>query len=52
MRDATGALPGLCLDNADVRQLAQRFTVALVERYRNHPDAFAYDVWDEGWLLL
>ena len=34
---ATGGFPGLCLDNEDVKALAEKFLTALVERYRNHP---------------
>lgn len=45
---ATGGFPGLCLDNSDVRALAERFLVALIERYRSHPALFAYDIWNEG----
>jgi beta-galactosidase len=45
---ATGGFPGLCLDNPDVRALAETFLVALVERYRNHPALLAYDVWNEN----
>lgn len=45
---ATGGFPGLCLDNPDVRALAERFLVALIERYRNHPALFAYDLWNEN----
>lgn len=45
---ATGGFPGLCLDNPDVQQLAQTFLTALVERYRNHPALFGYDLWNEG----
>jgi beta-galactosidase len=45
---ATGGFPGLCLDNEDVRRLAERFLRALVERYRNHPATLAYDVWNEN----
>src|SRR5881396_476468 len=45
---ATGGFPGLCLDNEDVRALAEKFLTALVERYRKHPATFAYDVWNEN----
>jgi len=45
---ATGGFPGLCLDNPDVQAIAQNFLVALVERYRNHPALFGYDLWNEG----
>jgi beta-galactosidase len=44
----TGGSPGLCLDNPDVRAIAENFLVALIERYRNHPALFAYDLWNEG----
>lgn len=45
---ATGGFPGLCLDNEDVRALAEKFLVALVERYRNHPATLGYDLWNEN----
>jgi beta-galactosidase len=45
---ATGGFPGLCLDNEDVRALAEKFLVTLVERYKNHPATLGYDVWNEN----
>ena len=45
---ATGGFPGLCLDNEDVKALAEKFLVALVERYKNHPATLGYDVWNEN----
>lgn len=45
---ATGGFPGLCLDNSDVRSLAEKFLITLIERYRNHPALFAYDLWNEN----
>jgi len=45
---ATGGFPGLCLDNSDVRAIAENFLVALIERYRNHPALYAYDLWNEN----
>lgn len=45
---ATGGFPGLCLDNAEVRAAAEKFLVALVERYRNHPALLGYDLWNEN----
>ncbi|HEY1985234.1 MAG TPA: alpha-amylase family protein [Terracidiphilus sp.] len=45
---ATGGFPGLCLDNPDVQQLAAIFLTTLVERYRNHPALFCYDLWNEN----
>lgn len=44
---ATGGFPGLCLDNDDARLLAERFLIALVERYRSHPGLGGYDIWNE-----
>ena len=44
---ATGGFPGLCLDNEDVKARAEKFLIALVERYKNHPGMWAYDVWNE-----
>lgn len=45
---ATGGFPGLCLDNDDIRALAEKFLVALVERYRHHPATLGYDLWNEN----
>ncbi len=45
---ATGGFPGLCLDNEDVRAQAEKFLVALVGRYGNHPATLAYDLWNEN----
>jgi beta-galactosidase len=45
---ATGGFPGLCLDNPDAQKLAENFLVNLIERYRNHPALFAYDLWNEN----
>jgi len=44
---ATGGVPGLCLDNDDVREVAGRFLTELVNRYRDHPGMGGYDVWNE-----
>ena len=44
---ATGGFPGLCLDNAEVRDALGRFITALVNRYRNHPGLWGYDLWNE-----
>ena len=43
----TGGFPGLCLDNAEVKQLAERFLTTLIERYRNHPALLGWDLWNE-----
>lgn len=45
---ATGGFPGLCLDNPDVRALAENFLTTLIARYRTHPALFGYDVWNEN----
>ena len=45
---ATGGFPGLCLDNPDLRALAETFLTTLIQRYRNHPALFAYDLWNEN----
>ena len=42
-----GGFPGLCLDNDDVRALAERFLTNLAQRYRAHPGLGGYDVWNE-----
>jgi beta-galactosidase len=46
---ATGSCP-LCLDDDDVRARAEKFLIALVERYRDKPAVLGYDVWNEGSL--
>ena len=43
----TGGFPGLCLDNAEVKALAERFLIALIERYRGHPALLGWDLWNE-----
>ena len=45
---ATGGFPGLCLDNPEVRAAAERFLIALVQHYRNHPALLGYDLWNEN----
>jgi beta-galactosidase len=45
---ATGGFPGLCLDNPDVRQAAETFLTAMVERYRDRPALLGYDLWNEN----
>jgi len=45
---ATGGFPGLCLDNPEVLAEAEKFLIALVEHYRNHPALLAYDLWNEN----
>jgi beta-galactosidase len=44
---ATGSAP-MCLDNDDVRREAGKFLTALVERYKDSPATYGYDVWNEG----
>ena len=45
---ATGGFPGLCLDNPEVRAAAEKFLIALVEHYRDHPALLGYDLWNEN----
>ena len=45
---ATGGFPGLCLDNPDVHAAAETFLTTLIERYRQHPALFGYDLWNEN----
>ncbi|MGH9631643.1 MAG: beta-galactosidase [Bryobacteraceae bacterium] len=45
---ATGGAD-MCLDNEDVLRAAEKFQVALIERYRDHPATLGYDLWNEGW---
>lgn len=40
----TGGFPGLCLDNDDYKQAAERFLKELVNRYKNHPGLGGYDI--------
>jgi beta-galactosidase GanA len=42
-----GAWPGLCWDNAPVRERAERFLKAIGARYRDHGALWGYDVWNE-----
>jgi beta-galactosidase len=42
-----GGAPGLCLDNEDYREAAERFLRQLVTRYRDHPGLGGYDIWNE-----
>ena len=44
---AVGGFPGLCLDNDDVRALAERFLKSLAGRYKDHPAMYGYDLWNE-----
>lgn len=47
----TGSATGnalMCLDNDEVRAGAEKFLVALVERYRGKPAVYGYDLWNEG----
>ena len=44
---AVGGWPGLCLDNEDVRELAEGFLRELVSRYKDHPGLGAYDTFNE-----
>ncbi|MDX1980960.1 MAG: alpha-amylase family protein [Bryobacteraceae bacterium] len=44
---ATGGFPGLCLDNEDVRGLAEKWLAALAGRYKDHPALYGYDIWNE-----
>ncbi len=44
---ATGGFPGLCLDNEDARERAGAFLTALVNRYKDHPAMWAWDLWNE-----
>jgi beta-galactosidase len=42
-----GGFPGLCLDNPEVKTLAENFHTKLIEHYRNHPALLGYDLWNE-----
>jgi beta-galactosidase len=42
-----GGFPGLCLDNADMKALAENFHTKLIEHYRGHPALLGYDLWNE-----
>lgn len=43
----TGGFPGLCLDNVEYRQAAEKFLRELVTRYKGHPGLGGYDIWNE-----
>ncbi len=48
---ATGSATGsaaLCLDNDEVLAQAGKFLTALVERYRDKPATYGYDLWNES----
>ncbi|MDO8684882.1 MAG: beta-galactosidase [Armatimonadota bacterium] len=42
-----GAWPGMCWDNAPVRDRAERFLRATGEHYKSHNALWGYDVWNE-----
>lgn len=42
-----GGFPGLCLDNPEVKALAENFHTKLIEHYRGHPALLGYDLWNE-----
>lgn len=42
-----GGFPGLCLDNPDLKALAENFHTKLIEHYRGHPALLGYDLWNE-----
>jgi beta-galactosidase len=44
---ATGGFPGLCLDNEDVKGAAEKWLLALIDRYKGHPATMGYDLWNE-----
>jgi beta-galactosidase len=44
---AVGGFPGLCLDNEDVRQVAEKWLISLIDHYKGHPATFGYDLWNE-----
>ena len=44
---AIAGTPGLCLDHASVREAAETFLRALVDRYKDHPGIGGYDLWNE-----
>lgn len=43
----SGGWPGLCIDHEGVRKAAGQFLRAVVERYKDHPALYVYDVWNE-----
>jgi len=42
-----GGWPGLCFDNDEVVEMAERFFKATATRYKGHPALYGYDVWNE-----
>ncbi len=37
----------MCLDNEEVLRAVEKFQIALIERYRDHPAMLGYDLWNE-----
>jgi beta-galactosidase GanA len=50
MNTPGGGWPGLCFDNAEVREAAVAFLGELVERFDGHPALTVWDVWNEPHL--
>jgi beta-galactosidase len=45
---ATGGHNCMCLDNPEVEMAAENFLSSLVERYKDHPALYGYDIWNEN----
>lgn len=50
MNTPGGGWPGLCFDNAEVRNAAGAFLTALVQRFDEHAALTTWDVWNEPHL--
>ncbi|HEX4444120.1 MAG TPA: beta-galactosidase [Galbitalea sp.] len=50
MNTPGGGWPGLCFDNAEVRDVAGDFLTELVRRFDGHPALSTWDVWNEPHL--
>ncbi len=44
---AVGGIHHLCLDNPEIKERAEAFLKAMVERYRDHPGLGGYDIMNE-----
>jgi beta-galactosidase len=45
---ATGGHHCMCLDNPEVAEAAESFLINLVNRYKDHPGLYGYDIWNEN----
>jgi beta-galactosidase GanA len=48
---AVGTFPGLCFNNPKAISGAEEYMIKVAERYWKHPALYAYDLWNEIWLI-